>query len=104
MNNGFNAADLVDKTKMTEEQKYDPARIAKLIRDAAKQSGIMLKGPEKNCKYCHGRGWIGLNHETGDPICCRCIFFKEDLQNRSEEIPEAARKPLNRAERRKKKK
>lgn len=100
----WNVNDLVDKDKMSEEQKHDPARIAKLIRDAAKQQGIILKGPDKSCKKCHGRGWVGVDSETGNPICCRCIFFKEDLKNMNEdEVPEEQRKPLNREERRKRK-
>lgn len=100
----FDAKDLVDKEReMSEEEKHDPARIAKLIRDAAKQQGIMLKGPDRHCKRCHGRGWIGIDSKTGMPLCCRCIFFKEDLEASNEKVAESDLKPRNRAERRKRK-
>lgn len=87
---------------MTEEEKMNPARIAKLIRDSAKAGGIMLKGPDKNCPKCHGRGWVSVRADNGDPIVCRCIFFKEDL-DKQDTVPDEMIRPLNRKERRAKK-
>lgn len=100
--NGFNVNDLIKKKDLDDpEWFHSEERIASLIRNSAKAQGIRLKAPNKNCKKCHGRGWTALNSVTGDPIVCRCIFYPEDLEIR-EEIPEADRKPRNRAERRKK--
>lgn len=93
---------MAEEAKMTEEEKMDPARIAKVIRDAARAGGIMLKGPDKNCKKCGGRGWIGVRADNGDPIVCRCCFFKEDLA-KQDAMPAEYIRPLNRAQRRAKK-
>lgn len=79
---------LDSSTSMTPMQK---------IRAAAKQQGVRLQLAKQNCKHCHGRGYIGLNHETGDPVPCRCIFVKEE---NNVEVGEVELKPKNRAERR----
>jgi hypothetical protein len=101
---GFNINDLVreeNKEEHSQEWRNDPNRIKAFIKKSAAAQGIVLKNPEPNCKRCHGRGWIGVDAKTGIPVVCKCIFFKEDLDN--EPIPEEMLKPKNRAERRKRK-
>ena len=36
------------------------------------------KLPRRNCKHCHGRGYIGINRdvrskEQGNVVLCRCV-------------------------------
>ena len=72
-----------------------------VIKESAKQMGIILQQPKSNCKHCHGRGYIGLRHENGEPIPCRCIFPKTTNEDVGDLTPYL--KPKNRAERRAKK-
>jgi len=55
----------------------DPMMIMKL---AAEGMGIILNDPKKNCKKCHGRGYLGRKADTGEPIPCPCIYPKESRQ------------------------
>lgn len=100
--NDFNLNGLVRKKDLDDpEWFHSEERIISLIRNSAKAQGIRLRNPNPNCKKCNGRGWIALNAATGDPIVCSCIVHPDDL-TAGDEIPEADRKPRNRAERRKK--
>lgn len=47
------------------------------IEASAEGFNIPLKKPNKSCNKCHGRGWIGLKADSGEPIPCTCIFVKE---------------------------
>jgi hypothetical protein len=29
--------------------------------------------PKKNCRHCHGRGYVGKNVNTGEPVPCYCV-------------------------------
>lgn len=73
----------------------------KVIVASAEGMCIPIKEPKKSCKHCHGRGWIGRKTDTGEPIACPCIFVKEKYS--SEREMDFEMKPMNRAERRKKK-
>lgn len=99
--NDFDVNGLVKKQDLDDpEWFHSEERINALIRNSAKAQGVRLRNPNPKCKKCNGRGWIALNAATGDPIVCRCIVNPDDLP--IDEIPEAERKPRNRAERRKK--
>lgn len=69
----------------------------KEIQNVAKEIGLVLKEPNQSCKKCFGRGWIGKDSNTGNPIPCKCIF-KEAIGER--EIGEFHYKARNRQERR----
>lgn len=71
----------------------DPLEV---IKASAEGIGLILKDPKSNCKHCHGRGWIGRNTITKEPIPCSCIFPK--INNPSESGKPYI--PQNRAERR----
>ena len=73
-----------------------------IIRSAAEGMGIQLNCPKKDCKFCHGRGWVGIRSETGEPIACKCLFPKENFDREVGDLG-AYHRPLNRAERRKRK-
>lgn len=98
----FDVKDLVqnqNKECHDREWRMDPVRIKNFIKKSAEQVGLVLKNPEPNCPKCHGRGWTGVDVNTGIPVVCRCIFFKEDLHNQ-EEVPSYYLRPRNRQERR----
>lgn len=71
----------------------DPMEV---IKAAAEGIGMVLNDPKPNCKHCHGRGYIGRNAITKEPIPCKCIFPKYETQKPSDPII----LPQNRAERR----
>lgn len=83
-----NVNDFIDSSAMTPMQK---------IRAAAKQQGVRLQPANQSCKHCHGRGYIGIRHDNGDPIPCKCIFVKEE---NNVEVGDVELKPKNRKERR----
>jgi len=37
------------------------------------------KLPKKNCKHCYGRGYEGIDRDTGERVICRCTRKKESL-------------------------
>jgi hypothetical protein len=44
-----------------------------VIKEHAKQLGQELVDPNKNCKQCYGRGYIGRDSESKAPLPCSCI-------------------------------
>ena len=46
------------------------------IKFAAERFGITLNDPNKSCKKCYGRGYIGIDSKTQIPIACACITPK----------------------------
>lgn len=75
-----------------------------VIREAAEQMHIKINKPNPSCKKCHGRGYTGRRHDTGEPLTCSCIFPKEEKAESERELGEVHYKPRNRAERRQKNK
>ena len=70
-----------------------------IIKKAAARAGIKLQDPKPNCKHCYGRGYIGVNQITGEPIACNCILPPmNDITRRAYET--RAFVPHNRKERR----
>jgi len=41
--------------------------------------------PKPNCKWCYGRGYIGIDHKTRVQIPCPCIT-KQEMKRQKEEI------------------
>lgn len=81
----------IEAEKMLEN---DPMEV---IKAAAEGIGLVLNDPKPNCKHCHGRGYLGRNALTREPIPCKCIFPKYESQKPSDPMI----LPQNRAERRK---
>lgn len=71
--------------------------ILERILKAAEEINLPTQKPKSNCKKCHGRGYVGINHDTQEPVPCACIFKKEKF---SQEVGNFTFKPRNRAERR----
>lgn len=69
----------------------------KALYEAGKQLGVKFNTPIYNCKKCYGRGWIGKDSKTQEPIPCPCILPKE---TRDRDIGAFHYKARNRAERR----
>lgn len=46
------------------------------IKFAAERFGITLNDPNKSCKKCYGRGYVGTDSKTQIPIACGCITPK----------------------------
>ena len=108
---------------LTPEQKNDRTMLNEMdpwdvIESSAVGMGIQINKPNKNCKHCHGRGWIGRRcvadtnadgspklDQYGkpviikEPIPCKCIFPKEAFENEVGDLGMYTR-PRNRAERR----
>jgi len=48
--------------------------------EIAKGDWVKLdKLPKKNCKHCYGRGYEGIDRDTGERVICRCTRKKESL-------------------------
>lgn len=65
----------VEKGEVVKSKDLSPFQIIELT---AKEMGIKIKKPRHNCKHCYGRGYVGININTKEPIACRCIYVKED--------------------------
>lgn len=52
-------------------RKVDPMIIFQMM---AKERGITLREPKKNCPHCHGTGCRGRKVSTGEPLPCNCIL------------------------------
>lgn len=46
------------------------------IKFAAERFGITLSDPDKSCKKCFGRGYVGIDIKSQIPIACKCITPK----------------------------
>lgn len=57
------------------------------IKVKAKSMNITLNDPEKSCKKCYGRGYVGIHSEDKSPIPCQCLYKEYYKAN-----PEAKKK------------
>lgn len=48
-----------------------------VIRAISKVANIPISDPNKNCKKCYGRGYLGVDTKNKMPVPCKCIFPKE---------------------------
>ena len=83
--------DIVEEVELPQQQtekniKWDELPPLEKIKIASNQNQVAIKEPDKNCKRCFGRGYIGIrslpkkdDEKVELPIPCRCIFNKEDL-------------------------
>ena len=39
--------------------------------------GVEIKEPKSDCQRCHGRGYVSINPDTGEPRACPCILPPE---------------------------
>lgn len=85
--------------KKPDLRKMNPWQV---IKEAAAGMGIRVNDPNPSCKHCHGRGYTGIRHDTGEPLPCKCIWPKSMLEEEANNGYTLSR-PKNRAERRQKK-
>lgn len=45
-----------------------------MIKETSYMLGIELRGPQKGCGKCGGRGYIGRDAKTQHPVPCKCIY------------------------------
>lgn len=69
--------------KKAETLKVDFEALAKIppmeiFRAMAKERGITLRDPKRNCSQCHGTGCRGRKPGTHEPIPCSCIIPVRD--------------------------
>lgn len=69
--------------KEEETLKVDFEALAKIppmaiFRAMAKERGIPLRDPKRNCPQCHGTGCRGRKPGTHEPIPCNCIMPARD--------------------------
>jgi len=70
----------------------DPASLSvfERLKLTAKKLGQTLNDPDKSCKHCFGRGYVGINLDGNIPLPCKCVykkFFKEHPNWRGQEMP-----------------
>lgn len=56
-----------------------------IIKLTAQQMDIKVQDPRKGCKKCYGRGYVGINTSTKEPVPCRCIYTFEQKQQEAKE-------------------
>jgi len=39
--------------------------------------GVEIKDPKVTCQRCHGKGYVSINPDTGEPRACPCILPPE---------------------------
>lgn len=69
--------------KKSETLEVDFEALAKIppmeiFRAMAKERGIPLRDPKRNCPQCHGTGCRGRRPGTHEPIPCNCIIPARD--------------------------
>lgn len=75
--------EVVDKTKLSD---FD------VIKAVAKQNNIEIRKPRSGCKRCYGRGFIGRDFTTKQPIPCTCIqILKSPSQKESEHMYDSSK-------------
>ena len=71
-----------------------------VIKAVAKETGIELRDPNEGCKKCYGRGYIGRDSMTKQPIPCTCIYpaksEDDEIQDRIAEQTQLQNIPLYR--------
>lgn len=101
----MNYNEFFDQNQQPDIRKMDPWEV---IKSSAEGMGIKIQKPKPNCKHCYGRGYVGIRHESGEPIPCKCIFPAETVERQKQiddEIGDLSMyRKMNRAERRKQKK
>ena len=91
----YNSPELM--TEKLEINKSSKLRGFDFIKSLALQNKIHIKEPKQSCNKCYGRGFIGTDMKTHNPIPCKCIFrglpqvgenqvFKNYKQRRREKI------------------
>jgi hypothetical protein len=65
------------------------------MKISAKSIGQELQDPDKSCKHCYGRGYVGINLDGNIPMPCKCLykkFFKENPHWQNQQMPSWNRK------------
>lgn len=47
------------------------------LRLGYKILGVEIKDPKVTCQRCHGKGYVSINPDTGEPRACPCILPPE---------------------------
>lgn len=53
--------------------------------------GVQIKDPKSDCQRCHGKGYVSINPDTGEPRACPCILPSEMHNGNRAERRAAAR-------------
>ncbi|MFA5484929.1 MAG: hypothetical protein WC260_01645 [Candidatus Pacearchaeota archaeon] len=56
-----------------------------VIKTVAEQTGVEIRDPRKSCKSCYGRGYIGRDSFTKQPIPCTCINIPKTTNEKESE-------------------
>ena len=84
--------------EVVKQENIDPMDV---IRKIAEKIGTKIQNPNKGCKHCLGRGYIGRDTKTKAPVPCKCIYPKaegEDALN--QQIAQEGMRKLSRQQRR----
>ena len=52
---------------------------------------VQIKDPKSDCQRCHGKGYVSINPDTGEPRACPCILPPEMHNGNRAERRAAAR-------------
>ena len=82
--NNFNGLNKPD-TEITEEEQAAVNYLKSLtpldkLRLGYQIMGVEIKDPKIDCQRCHGRGYVSINPDTGEPRACPCIL-PQDMHN-----------------------
>jgi len=77
--------DELDKLCESIHDKQEDKKLGKAKLTLSSWSGVTFGNPRPGCKKCFGRGYIGKDTETGQPIMCLC--------SRNRPMPERQVKP-----------
>ena len=53
--------------------------------------GVQIRDPKSDCQRCHGKGYVSINPDTGEPRACPCILPQEMHNGNRAERRAAAR-------------
>ena len=53
--------------------------------------GVQIRDPKSDCQRCHGKGYVSINPDTGEPRACPCILPAEMHNGNRAERRAAAR-------------
>ena len=93
--NNFNGLNKPD-TEITDEELAAVNYLKSLtplekLRLGYQVMGVEIKDPKIDCQRCHGRGYVSINPDTGEPRACPCILPPEMHNGNRAERRAAAR-------------
>ena len=83
-----------------------PSTPWEFIVQLAKELSVEInETPKSGCRKCYGRGWVGMDVVSKNPVVCHCVFpvktpNEKQLEMRSEAMKKVAFSNMSRTERR----